>query len=248
MKLTPFESQKLTEYTVRYTAHERAKRWVGFDFDGTLAEEVEINHNTEMHKVGKPIPVMIERLKFWLATGFCCKIFTARMSHPSLSVRLEAAKAIHVFCTESDLPSLELTSQKDHRMFLFYDDRSVNPLHPDFGQVEPELCRKHEDVSYMKPEDISYMSAIECIKKALETVTERKAVYGNNHKAFGPLMSVLLPRLGISAEQWNKIGVVGQIISKLGRYCNSDMTHIDSAHDIIGYAGLLEELTREINK
>lgn len=238
MTLTPFESQKLQEYSARYLAHERAKRWVGFDFDGTLAESVEINHNTEMHKVGKPIPVMIERLKFWLATGFCCKIFTARMSHPDSMIRISVVESMHKFCTDNSLPILEVVAAKDHRMFLFYDDRSFNPLC--LNQEKPEVC--------IKADDIPFLSAIECIRKALETVTERKAVYGNNHKAFGPLMSVLMPHLGISADQWSKIGVVGQIVSKLGRYCNSEMTHIDSAHDMIGYSGLLEELTRELNK
>ena len=45
--------------------------WIGVDLDGTLAEYHEW---VGIHHIGKPIPLMLERVKKWLAQGKDAKI------------------------------------------------------------------------------------------------------------------------------------------------------------------------------
>ena len=88
--------------------------WVGFDFDGTLAEQT---HNTD-GSIGKPIGKMVNRAKRHLENGDTVKIFTARAGHAP------SERNIKRFCKEHFGCELEITNKKDHALRVFYDDKA----------------------------------------------------------------------------------------------------------------------------
>jgi hypothetical protein len=53
--------------------------WIGVDFDGTLAEYYEW---VAWGQFGKPIPLMVERVRAWIAHGVDVRIVTARVGLP----------------------------------------------------------------------------------------------------------------------------------------------------------------------
>ena len=87
--------------------------WIGVDFDGTLAEY----HGWNNGLIGKPIPLMMERVRNWVRQGIAVKIFTARACIP------EQVEPIKAWLVENGLPPLEVTNQKDFAMIELWDDR-----------------------------------------------------------------------------------------------------------------------------
>ena len=87
--------------------------------------------------------------------------------------------------------------------------------------------------------------AINNLRAAERTYTERNKTYGDNYKKFGHVMQALFPN-GVtinSAEQWNRFGILVQKVGKLSRYVtNPYVGHQDSVHDDICYSAMLEEL------
>ena len=97
--------------------------WIGVDLDGTLAYYDEwrgIEH------IGKPIPLMVGRVKEWLEEGREVRIFTARVSDPS--TRLKASRYIEAWCEEHIGQKLHVTCIKDFKMISLYDDRAFNVI------------------------------------------------------------------------------------------------------------------------
>lgn len=91
--------------------------------------------------------------------------------------------------------------------------------------------------------------AISNLQDALATYRERNKTYGNNYKRFGHIMKALFPD-GLhlqSVDDFNRYGVIFMRIAKLSRYVTNPMVgHLDSVHDDIVYAAMLEELDSEI--
>lgn len=89
--------------------------WIGVDLDGTLAMY-------ESYKgpgiIGEPVPMMVERVKSWLADGIKVKIFTARSGE-------EEVRAIYTWCQVHLGQVLEVTNMKDYGMITLYDDRCI---------------------------------------------------------------------------------------------------------------------------
>lgn len=89
------------------------------------------------------------------------------------------------------------------------------------------------------------------LSDAANTHALRSELYGDNYKHFGSVMRGLFPEgLMVQTEdEWNRLGIVVQCASKLGRYCNSiaqgDRPHVDSAHDLSVYAAMLQELSEQ---
>jgi hypothetical protein len=83
------------------------------------------------------------------------------------------------------------------------------------------------------------------LERALETFKERNAVYGDNSDKLAAMKLVLFPDGVIlkRPEDFKAMMVFDMILTKITRYVNSDMKHIDSIHDIIVYAAQLEEVT-----
>lgn len=102
------------------------KGWIGVDLDGTLAEY----HGWKgASHIGAPIPRMLERVKAWLAEGKDVRIFTARVYHNGMSVRVHEASvarsAIAAWCEEYIGQELRITNVKDYEMVELWDDRAV---------------------------------------------------------------------------------------------------------------------------
>ncbi|MDR2982150.1 MAG: hypothetical protein LBV12_07885 [Puniceicoccales bacterium] len=90
--------------------------WIGVDLDGTLAED---GPWRGFEHIGRPVPLMLERVKNWLAKGMTVKILTARATRP------EASDPIKKWLVAQGLPELEITNAKDFDMIELWDDRAV---------------------------------------------------------------------------------------------------------------------------
>lgn len=93
------------------------RSWIGVDLDGTLAY---YSGWRGLNHVGKPIPVMLARVKHWLEEGYVVKIFTARASEGEKGIL-----PVKKWLVENGLPDLEVTNQKDFAMVELWDDRAV---------------------------------------------------------------------------------------------------------------------------
>lgn len=93
--------------------------WIGVDLDGTLARYdgwISPDH------IGEPIPIMLERVKQWIADGIIVKIFTARCGIP------EQVAPIAAWLEKYGIGGLEITNVKDFSMMELWDDRAVRVL------------------------------------------------------------------------------------------------------------------------
>ena len=114
--------------------HHKPGEWIGVDLDGTLATYGEW---TRWDVFGEPVPLMVERVRRWLAAGINVKIFTARvaLTVPRCLVTGELVTlemmtgAIQDWLERSaGLPRLEITCRKDHLMVELWDDRCVQVI------------------------------------------------------------------------------------------------------------------------
>jgi len=117
--------------------------WIGVDLDGTLAHEDEwqgIEH------IGEPIPRMVARVKQLIADGEDVRIFTARASRlQSDEERKVAIRCVEDWCETHLGRRLPVTSEKDHLLRYFFDDRAIaiecNTGHAiSAGTIKPLPC------------------------------------------------------------------------------------------------------------
>lgn len=105
------------EAAVPEAAPAAATPWIGVDLDGTLAQ---YSGWRGLDHIGAPVPVMLARVKHWLAEGYCVKIFTARASEGEKGIA-----PVKKWLVENGLPELDVTNQKDFAMIEFWDDRAI---------------------------------------------------------------------------------------------------------------------------
>lgn len=109
--------------------------WIGVDLDGTLAVYDEWSGPEH---IGAPIPLMVDRVKRWLAEGRLVRIFTARVSHDGTDQRIKEATAarcaIHDWCLLHIGRVLPITNLKDYAMLELWDDRAVQ-VEANTGQI-----------------------------------------------------------------------------------------------------------------
>lgn len=98
---------------------DKDKAWIGVDLDGTLAYH---NKFRGPDYIGKPIPIMLYRVRKWIEKGYRVKIVTARASDP------EAIPAVEAWLKKHGLGDLEVTNQKDYDMVELWDDRAVRVM------------------------------------------------------------------------------------------------------------------------
>ena len=108
-----------------YLISSEEKGWIGVDLDGTLAFH---DANSPMIRIGKPVPLMLRRVKNMITEGHRVKIFTAR-AQDSEQIRL-----IRKWLLKNDLPALEITNIKDYNMIKLFDDRAVQ-VEPNTGKL-----------------------------------------------------------------------------------------------------------------
>lgn len=97
--------------------------------------------------------------------------------------------------------------------------------------------------------EIPQKTVPELLREAAQTYEQRNKIYGNNYKEFGNVMKAIFPKglAIITVEEWNRLGIYVQLVSKLTRYAANFEKggHADSAHDSSVYAAMLEELTKK---
>lgn len=101
-------------------AGESPREWIGVDLDGTLAE---YSKWKGIAHIGKPIPLMKQRVLSWIEKGSTVKVFTARASVP------EGIAPVQKWLSKHGLPELEVTNQKDFLMLELWDDRAIQVVH-----------------------------------------------------------------------------------------------------------------------
>lgn len=108
--------------------HEHDKiRWIGVDFDGTLAYSLEVRGPYDL---GEPIPNMVKRVRGWLDAGYTVKLFTARMNPYSATTKqnrdVEKMRTLlEDWCFIHLGERLECVNAKDGAMEVLWDDRAV---------------------------------------------------------------------------------------------------------------------------
>jgi hypothetical protein len=114
--------------------------WIGCDLDHTLAEYE--SGMAETAQIGRPIPLMVERIKQHLANNYEVRIVTARVSPRHASMKWDVSrqkKAIKAWCKEHIGQELAVTCSKDYAMIFLYDDRCV-AVEPGTGRLlSPEF-------------------------------------------------------------------------------------------------------------
>jgi hypothetical protein len=122
----------------------KAGKWVGFDFDKTLAHD----EPGDMSGVlGTPIPAMVELAKAYIAAGVEVRILTARVWVPA-DERWKPELARECGVTRLKLMDwaerylgkrVPVTCEKDPYMDHLYDDRAVEVV-PNTGMLRTVLA------------------------------------------------------------------------------------------------------------
>ena len=100
--------------------------WIGVDLDGTLAVYGEFEAS-DPHRIGAPVPPMVERVRRWLADGVDVRIFTARVGHEGDMAHYNepARQRVQAWCREHLGAELPVTATKNYRMRQLRDDRAL---------------------------------------------------------------------------------------------------------------------------
>lgn len=97
-------------------------KWIGVDFDGTLAHHV---RGAGLSTYGEPIAPMVRRVRRWLSRGITVKILTARVSSLFDDTVLQR-RAIQLWCSMNLGQILDVVCEKDGNMEELWDDRCVS--------------------------------------------------------------------------------------------------------------------------
>lgn len=112
-------------------------------------------------------------------------------------------------------------------------------------------------VSYIVFEDIplerfaTVLTVPEMLRECAATYEERNKLYGDNYKYFGHVAAPLLSNMHVETpHDFNRLGILIQIISKLTRYCEQLNAggHDDSLLDLAVYVTMLRELDADARK
>lgn len=99
------------------------KGWIAVDLDGTLAV---YDGWVDAEHIGEPVPMMLFRVRKWLADGKDVRIFTARVSGTRETITIERSVKVIQDWTEFHLGArLPVTATKDFGMIELWDDRAV---------------------------------------------------------------------------------------------------------------------------
>ncbi len=97
--------------------------WIGVDLDGTLAEY----HGWQgANHIGRPVPLMANRVRQWIISGIDIRIFTARANIP------EQIPPVEAWCEKHFGKIFPITNRKDFEMIALYDDKCIQ-LVPNTG-------------------------------------------------------------------------------------------------------------------
>ena len=131
----------------RYSEVADTKPWIGVDLDGCIAEYH--GWTTSATDIGKPVPLMVERVKTWLEEGVLVKIFTARIDIKDPELLNQVVCAIQFWCKKHIGAILPITATKDYAMIQLWDDRCVQVI-PNTGVIVGDHYQIYE---LPKPKD-----------------------------------------------------------------------------------------------
>jgi hypothetical protein len=135
-----------------------------------------------------------------------------------------------------------------------YDDRPDIVTMYNENRIPAEVLAIHDVCAYSPPLRPvlarSAKRAPDFLIDGAATFRERNAIYGDTYLEFGRICAAIFPE-GIRVEPgdvdgFNRLGVLVQAIGKIARYgANLNKGgHQDSAHDLMVYAAMLEEVTK----
>lgn len=107
--------------------------WIGVDFDGTLATYEKWEGPDVL---GDPIPLMLERVKKWIAQGYQVRILTARAYGRDAFISI---RAIEDWTEKHVGKKLIVTCIKDGDMIELWDDRAIQVIANTGVSVAEEL-------------------------------------------------------------------------------------------------------------
>mgnify|MGYP000906802733 FL=1 len=98
------------------------------------------------------------------------------------------------------------------------------------------------------PDKVSFKKdAGTILDEMADTFRERQKVYKDNYRKVGPVMVALHPD-GVSLSTVGDhefFHLYSLLIVKLTRFATSDLTHIDSLHDLCVYGSMLDAILKE---
>jgi hypothetical protein len=143
--------------------------WIGVDLDGTLAT---FHRWRGLGYIGKPIPVMMTRVRGWVEAGYEVKIVTARASIE------EGISPVKAWLAKHGLPDLEVVSGKDFDMIELWDDRAIQVL-PNSGKavLRPSIIGRPQ-APLMENE----IRGETCVAEAAAPTVITPSVTGSNHR------------------------------------------------------------------
>jgi len=130
-----------------------------------------------------------------------------------------------------------------------YDDRpDIIEMYRSVG-IPAEVLAIHDVCAYTPPPKAApARRAPDMLDAGAATFRERNATYGDTYLDFGKAAAALFPN-GLAlktVDDFNRMGIFTQCLGKLARYAAnlSEGGHQDSAHDLMVYAAMLEEVTK----
>lgn len=98
--------------------------WIAVDMDGVLTEYNGWNGG----ELGRPIPLMIERVRGWLDEGIEVRIFTSRCGKVYPDQVESNCRQIQLFCITHFKRLLQITNEKDQNMIAIFDDNAIQMI------------------------------------------------------------------------------------------------------------------------
>ena len=155
------------------------------------------------------------------------------------SVELKRSQLAHLADWEVKLEDI---------VYAFDDRADIVAMYREHG-IMAEVLAIHDVCAY-KPPAPAPKRAPNFLEAGADTFRQRNAVYGDTYLEFGRMCAAIFPD-GIHVERgdvdgFNRLGVFVQALSKVARYAANVNKggHQDSAHDLMVYASMLEEVTK----
>lgn len=136
--------------------------WIGVDLDGTLAVDEDRPWEEMEHRIGLPVPAMLERVKRWLEEGREVRIMTARVAPVVGEAQevdaletydsIQQHRLIEKWCIEHVGHTLPITACKDWMMAELWDDRAVQVVKNTGERVGDVERTKRDSVVEQWPE------------------------------------------------------------------------------------------------
>ena len=131
-----------------------------------------------------------------------------------------------------------------HPVKLDHDSININR---DEKERNAELIKEVEK-EWLSP-DVANLPRI--LETSAQTFSDRREIYGDSSDQFGRIMAIIMEHNHFApsmAKEHEMYMFFNHIVGKLVRFANSGFEHIDSIHDIINYAGLVECCVIGINR